>query len=88
MRQRKSLELYPLTMCYFIKRTQKCTKLFFNHYIMKNGNQLILKKMPYSNSFSRRNPGFLVIMIDQSGSMCATSQNKCLESDEPHKLIA
>ena len=30
--QRKSLELYPLTMCYFIKRTQKCTKLFFNHY--------------------------------------------------------
>ena len=27
--QRKSLELYPLTMCYFIKRTQKCTKLFF-----------------------------------------------------------
>ena len=29
MRQRKSLELYPLTMCYFIKRTQKCTKLFF-----------------------------------------------------------
>ena len=33
MRQRKSLELYPLTMCYFIIRTQKCTKLFFNHYI-------------------------------------------------------
>ena len=32
MRQRKSLELYPLTMCYFIIRTQKCTKLFFNHY--------------------------------------------------------
>lgn len=29
MRQRKSLELYSLTMCYFIKRTQKCTKLFF-----------------------------------------------------------
>ena len=28
MRQRKSLELYPLTMCYFIERTQKCTKLF------------------------------------------------------------
>ena len=23
------MELYPLTMCYFIKRTQKCTKLFF-----------------------------------------------------------
>ena len=34
MKQRKSLELYPLTMCYFIKRTQKCTKLFFNHYFM------------------------------------------------------
>ncbi len=27
------MELYPLTMCYFIERTQKCTKLFFNHYI-------------------------------------------------------
>ena len=26
------MELYPLTMCYFIERTQKCTKLFFNHY--------------------------------------------------------
>ena len=34
MRQRKSLELYPLTMCYFIIRTQKCTKLFFNHYLI------------------------------------------------------
>ena len=34
MRQRKSLELYPLTMCYFIIRTQKCTKLFFNHYLV------------------------------------------------------
>jgi len=34
MRQRKSLELYPLTMCYFIIRTQKCTKLFFNHYFI------------------------------------------------------
>lgn len=33
MKQRKSLELYPLTMCYFIKRTQKYTKLFFNRYI-------------------------------------------------------
>ena len=32
MRQRKSLELYPLTMCYFTKRAQKCTKLFFYHY--------------------------------------------------------
>lgn len=38
--------------------------------------------MPYSNSFSRRNPGFLVIMIDQSGSMCATSQNNGLELAE------
>ena len=27
------MELYPLTMCYFIERTQKCTKLFFNHYL-------------------------------------------------------
>ncbi len=36
MRQRKSLELYPLTMCYFIIRTQKCTKLFFNHYLVFN----------------------------------------------------
>lgn len=33
MKQRKSLELYPLTMCYFIKRIQKCTKLFINHYL-------------------------------------------------------
>ena len=23
-------------MCYFIERTQKCTKLFFNHYIKLN----------------------------------------------------
>ena len=38
--------------------------------------------MPYSNSFSRRNPGFLVIMIDQSGSMCSTSQNNGLELAE------
>lgn len=38
--------------------------------------------MSYSNSFSRRNPGFLVIMIDQSGSMCATSQNNGLELAE------
>lgn len=34
MRQRKSLKLYPLTMCYFIKRTQKCIKLFFNCYLL------------------------------------------------------
>lgn len=27
--ERKSLELYPLTMRYSIKSTQKCTKLFF-----------------------------------------------------------
>ena len=27
------MELYPLTMCYFRERTQKCTKLFFNHYL-------------------------------------------------------
>ena len=38
--------------------------------------------MPYSNSFSRRNPGFLVIMIDQSGSMCVTSKNNGLELAE------
>lgn len=38
--------------------------------------------MTYSNSFSRRNPGFLVIMIDQSGSMCATSQNNGLQLAE------
>ena len=36
IRQRKSLELYPLTMCYFIKRTQKCTKLFINNYLTIN----------------------------------------------------
>ena len=35
MRQRKSLKLYPLTMCYLQERTQKCTKLFFNHYLAK-----------------------------------------------------
>lgn len=29
------MELYPLTMCYFIERTQKCTKLFFNHYLLE-----------------------------------------------------
>ena len=34
MRQRKSLKLYPLTMCYLQERTQKCTKLFFNHYLV------------------------------------------------------
>ena len=34
MRQRKSLKLYPLTMCYLQERTQKCTKLFFNHYLL------------------------------------------------------
>ena len=39
MRQRKSLELYPLTMCYFIIRTQKCTKLFFNHYLQQWQNR-------------------------------------------------
>lgn len=38
--------------------------------------------MPYSNSFSRRNPGFLVIMIDQSGSLSATKQNNGLELAE------
>lgn len=32
MRQRNSMELYPLTMCYFIKRAQKCSKLFFDHH--------------------------------------------------------
>ena len=36
----------------------------------------------YDNSFTRRNPGFLVIMIDQSGSMCATSQNNGIELAE------
>ena len=25
-------------MCYFIERTQKCTKLFFNHYLVENQN--------------------------------------------------
>ena len=35
MRQRKSLELYPINMCYFLKRTQKCTKLFFYHYLIE-----------------------------------------------------
>lgn len=35
MRQRKSLELYPLTMCYFIKITKKYTKLFFYHYLIE-----------------------------------------------------
>ncbi len=29
---KEELELYSLTMCYFVERTQKCTKLFFNHY--------------------------------------------------------
>ena len=32
------MELYPLTMCYFIERTQKCTKLFFNHYLISDPN--------------------------------------------------
>ena len=41
MRQRKSLELYPLTMCYFIKRTQKCTKLFFKHYYIMKKKRII-----------------------------------------------
>ena len=43
MRQRKSLELYPLTMCYFIIRTQKCTKLFFNHYLILRMERRVLK---------------------------------------------
>lgn len=38
------MELYPLTMCYFIIRTQKCTKLFFNHYLKE-------KFAPISNKF-------------------------------------
>lgn len=38
MRQRKILELYPLTMCCFIKRTRKCTKLFLNLYLDGNNN--------------------------------------------------
>lgn len=28
-----SLKLNPLTMCCFIKRTQKCTKLIFSRYL-------------------------------------------------------
>ncbi len=28
----EELKLSPLAMCCFIKGTQKCTKLFFNHY--------------------------------------------------------
>lgn len=33
----------------------------------------------YNNSFSRSNPGLVVIMIDQSGSMCLTSSKNNLE---------
>ena len=29
------MKLYPLTMCYLQERTQKCTKLFFNHYLIQ-----------------------------------------------------
>ena len=29
---KEELGTHPLIMCYFIKRTQKCTKLFINHY--------------------------------------------------------
>lgn len=29
---KEELGTLSLTMCYFIKRTQKCTKLFINHY--------------------------------------------------------
>ena len=36
----------------------------------------------YKNSFSRKNPGLVVIMVDQSGSMCATSQKNGLELAE------
>ena len=45
MKQRKSLELYPLTMCYFIKRTQKCTKLFINHYLGKKCMNKFVEKI-------------------------------------------
>lgn len=31
MIQRKCLKLDPLTMCYFIKKTQKCTKFFYRY---------------------------------------------------------
>ncbi len=33
MGQKRCLELYLSIMCCFIKRTQKCTKLFFNCYL-------------------------------------------------------
>lgn len=58
------MELYPLTMCYFIERTQKCTKLFFNHYLkgkkwelqLPKGksytSNLIFKDTTYTTSFS------------------------------------
>ena len=39
------MELYPLTMCYFIERTQKCTKLFFNHYLKQTLYSIGLLRM-------------------------------------------
>nr|WP_293539394.1 hypothetical protein [Prevotella sp.] len=45
------MELYPLTMCYFIERTQKCTKLFFNHYFnaayIEDGNTFGINSRRY-----------------------------------------
>lgn len=39
------MELYPLTMCYFIKRAQKCTKLFL--IITKQLNFMIFNSFQF-----------------------------------------
>lgn len=39
-------------------------------------------KIMYKNSFSRKNPGLVVIMVDQSGSMCYTSKKNGLSLAE------
>ena len=70
MRQRKSLELYPLTMCYFIIRTQKCTKLFFNHYIVeeikRNSSRWIKNLDPAYYHFFAWQGGYAAYSISQS----------------------
>ena len=45
------MELYPLTMCYFIERTQKCTKLFFNHYLAVQDIENFLRNHPNADTF-------------------------------------
>ena len=47
-------------MCYFIERTQKCTKLFFNHYLPV---KIPKNSCRYENKTVTLRHGFLIQMI-------------------------